>query len=85
MTSNTELPDYLSENDDGSLRITMRGGAALTMREPTVADQLAAKGEGRHAEISLAGNLLGLAPDEMAAMTSRNYLRVQAGLKHFFG
>lgn len=84
MTTN-ELPDFLSENDDGSLTITLRNGGKVTMREPTVADQLAAKGDGQHAEISLAGNLCGLAPDEIKAMTSRNYLRVQAGLKHFFG
>lgn len=83
--SDKAFPDFLHENADGSLLITLRGGGTLTMREPTVADQLAAKGDGQHAEISLVGNLLGLAPDEIKAMTSRNYLRVQAGLKHFFG
>lgn len=80
-----EQTNYLSENADGSLTITFRNGDTLTMREPTVADQLAAKGDGQMAEISLVGNLCGLAPDEIKAMTSRNYLRVQAGLKHFFG
>ena len=55
--SDKKLPEFLAETDDGSLRITLRNGAVLTMREPTVADQLAAKGDGQHAEISLAGNL----------------------------
>lgn len=83
MTDNT-LPEYISENQDGSLSITMRNGSIIAMREPTVADQLAAKGEGHQSEINLVGNLCGLAPDEIRAMTSRNYLRLQTGLKHFF-
>ncbi|UXU73715.1 MULTISPECIES: phage tail assembly protein [unclassified Paracoccus (in: a-proteobacteria)] len=80
----SELPEFIQENHDGSLSITLRNGTIIAMREPTVADQLAAKGDGQQAEIALVGNLCGLSPEEIKAMTSRNYLRMQAGLKHFF-
>ncbi|MTH78759.1 phage tail assembly protein [Paracoccus aestuariivivens] len=79
-----KLPDYITENADGSLSITLRDGGVIAMREPIVEDQLAVKGNSQQAEFGLISNLCGLAPDEIKKMTSRNYLRIQSGLKHFF-
>lgn len=84
MSEDPTLPDYIAEAPDGSLTITLRGGHVMTMREPTVEDQLSTKGTPEQREISLVGNLCELTPDEMKKMTARNYRRVQAALKYFF-
>ncbi len=91
----TDRPEYVTENDDGTLTIGLRTGAtisgakvkALTMREPTVADQIAVAGmQGGDAakEVALFANLCSITPDEMKSLTMRDYTRVQQGYRGFF-
>lgn len=84
-----KLPEYLQENDDGSFNITLRkplqtNGASvgfLRMREPTVADQLAAnKGSDAERETSMVANLCSVTPAEIRSLTLRDYRRVQEAL-----
>lgn len=76
-------PDYITENTDGTVTVKLTDGRTISLREPTVGDELAAKGDDAAREIALLGNLAALSPDEMRAMTSRNYRRLQAGLMVF--
>ncbi|WP_420023775.1 phage tail assembly protein [Cereibacter azotoformans] len=78
-----DKPDFLTENPDGSVAITLRSGRVLTMREPTVGDQLATKGSNEEREIALVGNLCTMAPDEVRSLSLRDYRRVQAALMGF--
>jgi len=88
-----ELPEYLTETDAG-LEIELKTPAEIdgantkkiTMREPTVRDQLdvqAVKGSEAHREVTLMANLCGIAPKQVEAMTMRNYRRLQEGLEVF--
>mgnify|MGYP001129421065 CR=1 FL=1 len=92
-----ELPEWLTENDDGSLQVSFKGCPimidgtkveALVMREPTVGDQLAAepvekaKGPG-WAEVTMIANLVEQAPEVIQGLTLRRYLRVQTALQFF--
>lgn len=67
----------------------LRAGARVTsvgMREPTVADQIAAERAGKSAaeqEIALIGNLCELTPDEVASLSMRDYRRLQEALVDF--
>lgn len=78
-----ERPDYIAENPDGSVNITLKDGRIILMREPTVADQLATKGTPEQREIAMVANLCELAPDEVGKMTARNYKRLQQALLGF--
>lgn len=91
----TEKPDYVTENPDGTLSIALRSGVtisgakvtALTMREPTVADQIAVSGmSGGDAakEVALFANLCAVTPEEIKGLTMRDYTRVQKGYGRFF-
>lgn len=80
----TKAPDYLRHTADGSAVVTLRDGREITLREPTVADELAAKGDAQAREVALIGNLAELSPAEVAAMKSADYRRLQAGLASFF-
>jgi hypothetical protein len=91
----TDRPEYITENPDGSLTIALRSGVsisgakvkALTMREPTVGDQIAVAGmPGGDAakEVALFANLCSVTPDEMKSLTMRDYTRVQQGYRGFF-
>lgn len=59
---------------------------ALTMREPTVADQLAAsevKGSNAQQEITLIANLCEITPDDVKKLTLRDYRKVQEAFAGF--
>lgn len=58
----------------------------LTMREPTVADQLAAsevKGNSAQQEITLIANLCEITPDDVKKMTLHDYRKVQTAFAGF--
>lgn len=58
----------------------------LRMREPTVADQLAAdeiKGSDAQKEIQTFANLLEIAPDDLKKLSLRDYKKVQAAFTGF--
>ena len=76
-------PDHVTENADGSVTVSLRGGRFVRMREPTVADQLATKGTPEEREIALIGNLCEVSPDEVRALTLRDYRRLQVALMGF--
>lgn len=88
-----ELPEYLVESDEGlnielktAVEIDGKQTKTVTMREPTVRDQLdvqAVKGSEAHREVTLMANLCNLTPDQVKAMTMRNYRRLQAALEVF--
>lgn len=98
MTTETEKPqrpEYISENDDGTVTIGLRSGAkisgavvkALQMREPTVADQIAVsamQGGDAAKEVALFANLCSVTPEEIKSLTMRDYTRVQQGYRCFF-
>ena len=86
--------DYLRENPDGSVTITLARGVTvdgasikvLQMREPTVGDQIAAqagKADPARHEVALIANLCSIAPSDVEALTMRDYRRVQAALMGF--
>lgn len=74
------MPDYMAETGDNGVTITLLDGRVLTMREPRVEDQLAAKGANDEREIALVANLCEIAPAEIRALTIRNYKRLQQAL-----
>lgn len=87
-------PEWLEEQDDGSLKITLAKGlnvdgtkvAAITMREPTVEDQLAAseaKGSDAVREITMFANLCQIAPADIRTLSMRDYKRVQHAFMDF--
>ncbi|AZB63855.1 phage tail assembly protein [Cereibacter sphaeroides] len=78
-----DKPKYLTENADGTVTVELRSGRRITMREPTIADQLATKGNNEERELTLVGNLCLLSPEEVRALTLRDYQRVQAALMLF--
>lgn len=88
------IPDFLTENDDGSITVDFGSRAPsidgtkvekLTLREPTVDDQIAAqKGRGAaEAEVALLSTLAEISPEAIRAMTLRQYGRLQAVLQVF--
>lgn len=87
-------PDYITENADGSMTVTLLRGAeisgafikVLTLREPTVADQVAAQKSNKNAadaEVALIANLAQIAPAEVQALKLRDYKRLQEALVGF--
>jgi hypothetical protein len=91
--SEQTLPDYLEETETG-IKITLKNpididGAevsTLTMREPTVQDQLDVdqlKGSAATKEVTLLANLCEVTPDDIKKMTMRNYRRVQEAMEAF--
>lgn len=89
----TKTPEFLQINDD-NIVITLKKGVeidgaqvkALTMREPTVEDNLAMdayKGTDAEKELFTFGNLCGVAPDDLRKLTLRDYGRVQAAFTNF--
>lgn len=59
---------------------------ALTMREPTVGDQIAAqevKGSPAAQEVALVANLCEITPADVQRLTLRDYGRVQEALRGF--
>jgi phage FluMu protein gp41 len=92
----TKKPEYLKISADGSyIDVTLRRAydlagtktSSVRMREPTVADQLAASemtGSDARREIQTMSNLCGLAPDEIMTLSSPDYARLQAAYTNFF-
>lgn len=81
---------------EGKTQITLRKpinvmGAQVSvveMREPTVADQLAAdamKGSDAEKEIAIIANLCDLAPGDIKLMTMRDYKSLQQAYVGFLG
>lgn len=89
MAKQTEkLPEHVTENPDGSRTVDLLRGfdqdgttvMALTMREPTVEDQLAASeagGSDAMQEVRLIANLCEVTPDAIRSLKLRDYYRVQ--------
>ena len=88
------MSDWLKENDNGSVTVTLSRGIdidgatvkAITLREPTVADQIAAqevKGSAAAQEVALIANLAQLTPDDIKRLSLRDYGRLQSGLVGF--
>lgn len=84
MTENT-LPEYISENQDGSLSITMKDGRKIVMREPRVRDQRAVAKNKTDEErgLALIGNLAGLSPDEIDDLTLNDQKRLGEAFERF--
>lgn len=89
----SKKPDYITEGD-GFADIKLHGSATiggvkvttLRMREPTVKDQMAGdatKGTEGEKEVAIFANLLEVSPDDVQAMTLRNYKRVQTAYVGF--
>lgn len=87
------IPDYLTETSEG-LQIELAKPvdifgtetSTIKMREPTVQDQLdvqAIKASEAHREVTLMANLCDLTPEQVKAMTMRNYRRLQGALEVF--
>ncbi len=91
------LPDFMTENDDGSITVELRKGLtvtgetrkSITMREPTVADTMAAKTTGRDddglVEITLIANLAEVPPESIKNTVMKDYVRLQASLAFLHG
>ena len=87
-----KTPEYITEGDGFVEVALVRGlkvaGATIKsvrMREPTVADQLAIdriEGQGAK-EIAIIGNLCEVAPNDLHALTMRDYTRLQVALGRF--
>ncbi len=86
--------EFIITNDDGSVTITLSraldvNGAqlsTLTMREPTVNDQLVAaesKGSDAAKEIIFFANLCEIPPADIRRLTIRDYARVQLAFAGF--
>lgn len=88
------MSEFIKMNADGNAVITLAKAitianvkvTAITMREPTVKDQLVMNaGEGNDAdkELSLFGQLTGYAPDDLHALSLRDYKRLQKAFELF--
>jgi hypothetical protein len=86
--------EWLKENDDGSVTITLSrplevNGATLrelTLREPTLDDQVAsneARGSDVVKEITLFANLCTVTPADLRRLKLRDYMRIQAAFGNF--
>lgn len=88
----TKKPDYLVENADGSLTVKLARGATingakvmhLTMREPTVNDQMVAKKASiAETEVGLFANLCEVSPADIGALKMKDYGRLQEAYTSF--
>lgn len=86
-----ELPDFLSEDADGSIVVKLVRGVdvdgnkrmSLTLREPAVSDMLAAEAGGKSAavsEVTLIANLAEVPPETIQNAKMRDYSRLQEAL-----
>jgi hypothetical protein len=89
----TDRAPYLTENADDSVTVQLRrpltvAGVdmpSLTMREPTVADQLsvAKKATDAEREVALLANICEVAPADIGRLTMRDYGRLQEAYRDF--
>lgn len=88
------MAEFLKENDDGSVTVTLDKGLeingavikVLTLREPSVADQINAQKAHRteaDQEVALIANLAEISPDDVHRLKLRDYRRVQVALVGF--
>lgn len=88
------MRDFITTHQDGSVTVSLVKGITvsgahsktLTMREPTVADQIAAQHHSKQAteqEVWLIASLAMVAPDDIKALSLRDYRRVQEALMGF--
>ena len=97
---NPALPDYCKQNvegDEETITVTLAKGIVvsgekrteITLREPTVGDNMvaraAAKGDSAGHEVNLLANLSGLSPDEIRSAKMRDYTRLQEALDFLNG
>ncbi|WP_299084336.1 phage tail assembly protein [uncultured Ruegeria sp.] len=96
--SEGNLPDWLTEEDDGSMTVSFADlknkpkldgteVSSLTMREPTVADELAIekiKSVGERESQAIA-NLTEQSPEAIRGLTMRQYGRLQDAYGVFLG
>ena len=91
MNNSPDLPDFMTENSDGSMKVDLVRGIevdgnkrmALTLREPAVSDMLAAKAGGKDAassEVTLIANLAEVPPEAIQSAKMRDYSRLQEAL-----
>lgn len=89
-----EKPEWMKNNDDGSVDITLSRPAdvagvktaVVRMREPLVADQEVAgerSGSDAAREIATFADLCGLAPEDIRKMPIRDYKRMQTAYLSF--
>lgn len=87
-------PEWLTENKDGSVTVALKTGivingtkvSAMQMREPTVNDQIIADQIGSSSaerEVNIFANLTMQTPDDIRAMTMRDYSRLQKAYTTF--
>lgn len=92
--SGEKKPAWMKVNDDGSVTITLSrpieiNGAkvpTLTMREPTVGDQVVSnevRGSDVVKEITLFANLCTISPDDVRRLPVRDYNRMQESFGNF--
>lgn len=87
--------DYLTYGDSGECKIDLIGGltmvsgvtvSSLTMREPTVEDQIVhdeMKGSDALREVTMFANLCEVAPDDIRKLSLKNYRRLQEAYAGF--
>lgn len=89
-------PEFITEGADGSLTVALIRGLkvgektvkSVTLREPSLEDQLISQkaGDNAEAEVALIANLAELAPAELkAGLKMRDFVRLQAALGFFYG
>lgn len=94
-TTETKFPAYIKEGADGSLTVTLVRGleisgsnvTSLTLREPSLDDQLVSQkvGDDAEAEVALIANLAEVAPGDLRTLKMRDFLRLQTALGFFYG
>lgn len=97
--SEGKLPEWLTEEDNGSISISFKDMKrppkldgtevkSLTMREPSVQDQLTADKQHAHrgdGEVALIANLTEQSPEAIGGMSMKQYRRCQSALEFFTG
>jgi hypothetical protein len=87
-----KTPEYITEGEGFvdialSRPFDMQGTkvTSIRMREPTVADQLAADGKGSDAarEIAMMANLAEISPEDIKRLPLKDYKRLQTGFMVF--
>jgi hypothetical protein len=88
-------PAYITEGADGSMTVTLARGFnvsgaktnELTLREPSLADQLTSQklGTSAESEVALLANLAEVSPDDLRGLKMRDYQRLQEALGFFYG
>jgi hypothetical protein len=86
--------DYFKDNGDGTMTITLSRGfkvngavvTEITMREPTVGDQIVAsesKASEAQKDLAMFSNLCEIAPDDLRNLPLRDYTRLAAAFANF--